>query len=276
MSENQTKYAIFDNICKILPSELSAALLSLPEATKAYAEEIRIRKNLPVYITVGGANIKTAHIASPSAVEKAFICLCGGAPYSHTAELEQGFITTKDGIRVGVCGTAVVKGGEVQFFKDITSLDIRIPRNVQGAADNFFKNYGGGSALIYGAPGSGKTTVLKDIIPRLNKRVAVIDTRRELYQAGGEMADYLLDVPKAEGIVMAIKSLFPQVIVFDEISTIKEAAGVLQGFNCGVPVITTAHAISKEELFARPAIKNLIQKGAIDYLYPCEDFRGKP
>lgn len=274
MSTTQ-KGSAFEKICKILPPEISAPLLKLPPKTKEYAEEIRIRKSFPIYITVGKQNFNTDIYTSGEAVEKAFTCLCGGAPYSHMGEIEQGFVTTKDGYRIGLGGTAILKEGKVQFFKNITSLNIRIPKNVEGAADGFFRHYCGGSALIYGPPGSGKTTVLKDIIARLDKRVAVIDTRRELFCGGSMMADYLLDIGKADGIAMALKSLFPQVIVFDEIFTKEEALGVLQGFHCGVPVITTAHACTKEDLYCRPAIKLLIEHGAIKYLYRCEDFRGE-
>ena len=274
MSTTQNGKA-FEKICEMLPSEISVPLKNLPEKTKEYAEEIRIRKDCPIYITVGKQNFNTDIHTGGEVVEKTFTCLCGGAPYSHVGEIEQGFITTKEGYRIGLGGTTIIKEGKVQFFKNITSLNIRIPKSVAGAADGFFKHYCGGSALIYGPPGSGKTTILKDIIARLDKRVAVIDTRRELFCSNSPMADYLLDVGKADGIAMALKSLFPQVIIFDEIFTKEEAQGVLQGFHCGVPVITTAHACTKDDLYCRPAIKMLIENGAIKYLYRCEDFRGE-
>ena len=50
------------------------------------------------------------------------------------AQLKNGFLTVRGGHRIGVCGTVVVQGGEVTNLRQISSLAIRIAREVRGTA----------------------------------------------------------------------------------------------------------------------------------------------
>ena len=96
------------------------------------------------------------------------------------------------GHRVGVCGTAVYEENRVSGIRDISSLNIRIAREVYGAADELLRELDKeiSGLLIAGPPSSGKTTILRDLARQLSikgKKVVVIDERGEL---GGAFRGY--------------------------------------------------------------------------------------
>ena len=64
-------------------------------------------------------------------------------------------------------------------------------------------------------------------------------------------------------MMVALRTLSPQVLVCDEIGTEEETEQMLEAMNAGVPILASAHAHDEEELFNRPQIKRLIDAGAI-------------
>ena len=178
-----------------------------------------------------------------------------------------------NGHRAGVCGTVINNG-----MKDISSVNIRIAREVIGSADELARRFDGGGILIAGPPCSGKTTVLRDTVRQLSDglynrymRVAVIDSRGELSGSAkgqcknrlGTNTDILLTEDKAAGAMMALRTMFPDIIAFDEIGTAAELNSVSDCFNAGVAVITTAHIGTKKDLFRRSVTSMLLDSGAI-------------
>lgn len=277
----------FDACVESLDREIKNILISLPETVKESAQEIRLREGLPIALTVSGDVVYPRidgqvsfyiNEALPKTdgkqLEETFRLLCRGSVYAHTEELKNGFIAMKNGCRAGVCGTLNENG----FMRDITSINIRIAHQVWGAANDIIANYTGGGLLIAGPPGSGKTTVLRDLIRQISsgvcgkyRRIAVIDSRCELSGAKGSTlsnelganTDVLITADKAAGIEIALRTMFPEIIAFDEIGNSKELEGVRQSFNSGVEVITTAHIGSVEDLLVRPVTRELIMSGAI-------------
>ena len=258
----------FDGALYGMPDRIKKELNALPFELKHTIEEVRIRADSPIYITTKGENIRLPLNATAKETEEAFFGYCDHSVYSHEEEIKQGFIMLKNGHRAGICGRAVYDKGKLKSICDITSLNIRISRQVNGAAEMIVKEFCGRGILIFGPPSSGKTTLLRDTARSLEKRTVIIDTRGEIAAGDvGPMTDVLLGVKKADGIQMAVKVLNPEVIIFDEISTTEEVRAVEEGFNCGVPVITTAHAGSIKELEQRPATSLLLKSGAIDTIY---------
>ena len=79
----------------------------------------------------------------------------------------------------------------------------------------------------------------------------------------GLNTDVLRIANKAFGVEIALRTMYPQFIAFDEIGTTDELAGVASCFNAGVKIITTAHAGDKEQLLNREIIRKMVVLGAV-------------
>lgn len=282
---NETK-RFEDSLYGVAP-RIRSVLAELPNKIKSCTEEIRLRSGLPVALTVNGDTVFVPESggisfcitrgllrAERSEVEESFRLLCRGSVYAHTEELKCGYIRLCGGNRAGICGTQ----GENGALRDVTSVNIRIAHEVFGAANDIVRGYTGGGLLIAGPPGSGKTTVLRDLIRQLadgangrHYRIAVIDSRGEISgTAGGETGndlgvgtDVLLTEDRAAGLEAAVRTMFPHIAAFDEIGTEAELLRVSESFYSGVDIITTAHAGSVKELCERRITAALIKSGAI-------------
>ncbi len=262
-------------------------LKRLPDNVKQKCEEIRLRIGLPVCLTVCGRTMFVSNdaraieyitrdllIAGKSDLEESFRLLCRDSVYAHSAEIENGFIMMSAGHRAGICGTITQDG----TMRDISSVNIRIAREVFGSATPIVKQFDGGGVLIAGPPGSGKTTILRDLVRQLSEgitgkfyRVVVVDSRGEISGSFngirsndlGKNTDVLLCADKALGTQMAVRTMFPDIVAFDEIGTSLELKSVSDSLNAGVGIITTAHIGSFGDLARRSVTKGLLTSGAI-------------
>lgn len=186
-----------------------------------------------------------------------------------TASMSMGYLTAKGGHRIGICGEVILRDGQVTGFRRLDSLCIRICHDVSGAAAGL-KNLSG-STLILGAPGWGKTTLLRDHCRRLSNRsrVCVVDEREELFPQGfirGPRMDVLTLCPKPIGMEMVLKSMNPEYIAVDEITSTVDCEGLIHCVGCGVRLLATAHAGSFAEFRSRPLYKPLMARGVFDHV----------
>lgn len=279
----------FDNAALGVCPRLREILSLLPRDIKSTVNEIRLRANAPLCLSSKSGQLFISNdstvnyiyksglaIVTTEDIERSYNLLCGFSIYTHENEIRQGFVTLKGGHRAGICGTAIVKDGKTVLIRDVSSINIRIAREIKGVSNGLTEVNNG--LLIAGPPLSGKTTVLRDLVRSISsglisepRRVSVVDCRGEIAACIGGVpqndvgpcTDVITGCGKAEGLEMAIRTLGPQYIAFDEIGTIEEAEAVIYSLNSGVSVITTVHAGSVEELYKRPAVKAILASGAI-------------
>ncbi|MCL2579452.1 MAG: stage III sporulation protein AA [Oscillospiraceae bacterium] len=282
----------FEQVARSLPPRLRGVLLALPEKAKNTALEVRLRVDQPLAITYPGQtwfvdlnaqmhNIPRACFSvTPQEIEEAVLAISSYSVHTHQHEMKNGYITLRGGHRAGVCGQAVLSGGKISALREITSINLRIARDIDGAADRVVSAaFAAGihGTLIAGPPASGKTTILRDLARQLSDgragsyyKVAVVDERGEIGAVHGGLpqnnlgpcCDILSGYPKGEGILMAVRTLSPQVIICDEIGGEDEVTGMLDGLRCGVKLVVSAHAESLEELLSKRQIVRLLREGA--------------
>lgn len=280
----------FDEASRALSDRLYKTVYKLPNELKADVQEIRIRAEKPLVLSMGrktmfvdkafelSESMENAVTASFEDIVASFQNVCCYSVYSHQNEIKNGFVTMGSGHRVGLCGTAVISHGEISSVRDISSLNIRIAREIPDAAEELLQRVGSveGGLLIVGMPCSGKTTILRDLARRISlgigchiMRTSVVDERSELSGTYAGIArndlglsDILNGYSKHEGIMQALRTLSPEAIICDEIGTSADMRAIEQGINAGVSIVATIHAGSYRELLARSQGKALINSGA--------------
>lgn len=210
--------------------------------------EITLRANKNVIVKSDNVYYKINYITNQKELEETLKRFCNLSIYAYLDEIKNGFITVEGGHRIGICGTAVLKGDDVYNIKNISSVNIRIANEIIGCSDKLDFNIK--NLLIISPPCCGKTTILRDICRRIGRKnkISIVDERGEI--AGmyngtscfdvGNMTDVLSLVPKSKGIEYVLRSMSPEYIVTDEISSVDYKA-VSQAFTYGVYVIATAH-----------------------------------
>ena len=126
---------------------------SLENLQNAEVFEIRLRIKSPVVIVTrqGSAfitkNGRLTQILSDQCIFAAEYEIsdtlnkcCGYSLHSYSKDILNGFVTLSCGARVGVCGTAVYENEILKSVKDISCLNIRIPRTVRGVSETLIKS----------------------------------------------------------------------------------------------------------------------------------------
>lgn len=228
-------------------------------------EELRLRSGRPVEAVCFDRVSELACRPDAEAIRRMVAAMAEHSLHAYAEQMRQGFLTLPGGVRIGLAGRAVMEAGRIVRMEDLTSVNIRFPREVRGAAQSvlpYLLDRGSlRNTLIVSPPQQGKTTLLRDLIRCaadgagcLAQKCVVIDEREELWAEGfdlGRRTD-VLRCAKRVGIPLAVRTLSPDCIATDELGDPVEFRALAQAVYCGVRILATAHGRDLADLRHKP------------------------
>ena len=270
-----------ETILKFLPKNIADLISKIPPSQKEELEEIRIRINRPIEITMKGAPKFLSYIIRQEDAFHLMNKISQFSIYTLEEELKRGYITVSGGHRIGLAGKVILEEGKVKAIRDIASFNIRIAKEKIGIAEKitpYIYRDLWMHTMIIGPPQTGKTTMLRDIARIISTgnhekgihayKVGIVDERSEIagcvngipQMSFGHRLDVLDACPKAEGMMMMIRSMSPDVLVVDEIGRIEDAEAIQEAVHAGIRLIMTTHGSSMDEVRNRPSLKTIIDQ----------------
>jgi stage III sporulation protein AA len=164
----------------------------------------------------------------------------------------------------------VIKSREITGIRNVSSLCIRVARDFPGIAGELANLKG--SILILGAPGWGKTTLLRDLIRQKDEcgcHISVLDEREELFpdiRSRGTRTEVLSGCPKEEGMDILLRTMAPEIIALDEITAAEDCDALSRAAWCGVSLLATAHAASLSDFLHREIYAPLVRQAIFDHI----------
>lgn len=256
--------------------------------------EIRLRADKPILINYNTCEylisnygelsdlIEDAYVICEEEIKELLQYVCNYSVYAHEEDIKQGFITIVGGHRIGLAGKVVIEGDRIKNIKNISCVNIRVSHQVIGCARKIMpyiydeENNNIFHTLIVSPPMGGKTTLLRDIIRIISNEsgmkssitVGLVDERSEIAACYngipqndiGIRTDIMDCCPKAEGMLMLLRSMSPKVIAVDEIGARKDIEAIEYVINCGCKLLATVHGNSVEDIRSKPLLGRLVRE----------------
>jgi len=308
-SKKTCKVSAYYEILDFLDSELTDVLSKIPKDIIERVEEIRLRNGKPLMINLGNKDYfisKNAELVSEPSncvyinykhIVKTFQLISNYSIYSIEEELKNGFVTVRGGHRVGVTGKAIYGINGLETIRDISSLNIRIAKEIIGVSDAIMEYIIRKPNTIYNTllvspPQCGKTTLLRDIIRNISNgmcdkkfhgiKVGVVDERSEIggtyrgYPQNdvGVRTDIIDGCQKYEGIMLLLRSMSPNVIATDEIGDEKDIKAIHEAIKAGVKIISTVHGNGLDDILSKPKLKNIISEKVFERIILIDNSKG--
>lgn len=266
----------------LLPNEIYNIIANTFNFASIY--EIRLRLNLPIVVNFGGKNYLVKNVKNGEIVKcnqkdinHCLAVATENSIYAVNNQIKQGFITCKDGIRIGLSGEHVLnEKNKTETIKNIISLNIRIPHEIKNCAHTaltFMLNGGVKNTLIISPPGAGKTTFLRDIACGLSTyskvlNVLIADERFEIANCYngvptlnvGQTCDVISGTTKEYAFCQGIRTLKPDVIICDELISKEDGVAVKNAILSGVKVIATIHGETQQSVLDKNELSFLLNE----------------
>ncbi len=289
---------MYDEILRVLPIRIKQSIEQMSPQLQNLVEEIRIRTERPVEIVGSNAEgfltnygtlsqePKDGFVITKQESHHLLNIVSNHSIYALEEELRRGYITISGGHRIGMTGKVVLENGQVAHLREVTGFNIRIAREKKGVSKQLIPYIWNGkkvlNTLIISPPRCGKTTILRDLTRVFSSgykhicmpgfKVGLVDERSEIAGSVGGVpqkdigprTDVLDGCPKAEGMMMMIRSMSPQILIADEIGRTEDVAALLEAIHAGVSLITTAHGFNLEDINRRPSFTRMLQLGIFE------------
>jgi stage III sporulation protein AA len=287
-----------NEVFRFFPSELRQVLLKIPRDSRLKLIEIRMRINQPLELNFEATGsfisprgdltdkYEEALIINNEQLRKTLNAFTTGSFYALEDQINQGYLALPGGHRVGITGQVFYDGESIRLVRNISSINFRIARSIRGIArpvlpflwkeGRFLKT------IIIGAPATGKTTLLREIIREISSgapslgipgiHVGLVDERSEIagsYQGIpqldiGPRTDVLDGCSKRDGVYLLLRAMNPHLIATDEVGREEDFRVIEDIINAGVSLLATAHAQDLTEATLRPGLKKTLQDGMIE------------
>ena len=281
MSGENREHQVLQVLAKSIRTAVEAQRLDFKKL-----QEVRMRIGKPLGIVYDNeerllpSGQEQVHLVTKDEIRETMEYVSHYSLYAYEQEMRQGFITIEGGHRVGVMGKAILEGDKVKNLQYISSVNIRMAHEVLGCADKVLpfltKNRQICHTLVISPPRCGKTTLIRDLIRQVSDgntyikgcTVGVVDERSEIggcylgiaQNQLGMRTDILDGCPKAEGMIMLIRSMAPQVIAVDEIGAPEDIHAIEYAMQCGCKMIASVHGMSMDEAKDKPVLGKLIKE----------------
>lgn len=275
-----------ERILRVLPQSIRAMVRN-EQIQYDYLQEIKLRTGQPLLLIYRGEELIIGkqrgrpYLVTKEDIREMMGYISNYSLYAYEQEMKQGFITIEGGHRIGMTGQTIIEEGKVKNIKYVSSINVRMSHEVLGCADEVFPHISCNRqlyhTLIISPPGCGKTTLLRDMVRQISNGnkwlpgmpTGVVDERSEIggcymgvaQNQLGMRTDILDGCPKAEGMIMLIRSMGPKVIAVDEIGTAEDVHAMEYAMHCGCKMVATIHASSMDELRRKPLLGQMLKEG---------------
>lgn len=267
-----------EEILFVLPERLKSIFNNI--GGNSNITEIRLRAFKKIMVFFGTREIELDFIITLEEMLQILVAVSKNSIYAIQNDINSGFVVIPGGHRIGICGEVVMQDFKIKNIKNISSMNIRIARQVIGCADRLMKYIVKDNivqnTLIVSPPGCGKTTILRDVVRQLSngtnnfhgKNISLVDERGEIAAVSygvtnldvGSRTDIMSNVKKSIGIELLVRSMAPDIIATDEIGSYEDVEAIKYAALSGVAMIFTLHGKELEELYKKDNIKNLIDE----------------
>lgn len=239
----------------LIGQELSQAIAHIKREN---LQELRLRIGKPLQMEYSGEVVDVlSPIGKKITIEKSDIKdvvlnFSNGSFFSKEWQIKQGYLS-KNGARLGICGSCDFQTGEITSIANITSLALRLPFESEIKtgihASNIAKNMQ--STLVISPYGAGKTTFLKSILMAFpkNKKIFICDDRGEFSTVAKalENADCMQNASKNRAFEAAIRLFSPHAIVVDEMFYGIDANLLEKARMAGISIYASYHGRSEQD-----------------------------